>query len=196
MDKLSQEFWTARYQSQNTGWDIGCISTPLKTYIDQLADKKIKILIPGAGNSYEGEYLWRQGFKNVFIVDFSPLPLASIQKRIPDFPKEQLICSNFFDLDQKFDLIIEQTFFCALDPLLRNNYAKQMHEILNQKGKLAGVLFDFPLTSQGPPFGGSLEEYQSTFSPYFNLRVLERCHNSIAPRQGRELFVILEKKGK
>ncbi|MDX1544111.1 MAG: SAM-dependent methyltransferase, partial [Christiangramia sp.] len=49
---MNSEFWSTRYRDNRTGWDIGYISTPLKEYIDQLEDKELKILIPGAGNSY------------------------------------------------------------------------------------------------------------------------------------------------
>lgn len=33
---LSEEFWDRRYQTNDLGWDIGAVSRPLKTYIDQL----------------------------------------------------------------------------------------------------------------------------------------------------------------
>ena len=49
--KEEQSYWTKRYQEESTGWDIGYPSTPLKEYIDQLEDKSISILIPGAGNA-------------------------------------------------------------------------------------------------------------------------------------------------
>ena len=61
-------YWEERYQKQDTGWDIGTISTPLKEYIDQLTDKKCRILLPGAGNGYEFDYLIHKGFTNVFVV--------------------------------------------------------------------------------------------------------------------------------
>jgi len=35
-DKSEENYWTQRYQEDNTGWDIGHPSTPLKEYIDQL----------------------------------------------------------------------------------------------------------------------------------------------------------------
>jgi hypothetical protein len=57
------------------------VSTPLKTYIEQLDNKDLKILIPGAGNSYEAEFLFRLGFKNVFVLDFAEAPLQNIKKR-------------------------------------------------------------------------------------------------------------------
>ena len=69
-----------------------------------------------------------------------------------------------------------------------------MYSLLEEKGKLIGLFFDFKLTEEGPPFGGSLNEYLKLFSTHFNIKTLERCHNSIKPRFGRELFFIFEKK--
>jgi thiopurine S-methyltransferase len=68
-----------------------------------------------------------------------------------------------------------------------------MPKLLKENGKLAGLLFNFPLTQEGPPFGGSKEEYLRLFEPNFNVKVMEPCHNSIKPREGRELFFILQK---
>lgn len=91
-------------------------------------------------------------------------------------------------------MIIEQTFFCALNPSLRNKYAKKMNELLHPKGKIIGLLFQFPLTEDGPPFGGSENEYVKLFSNNFKIKTLETAYNSIKPREGRELFFIFEKK--
>lgn len=193
MNKFDKNFWEERYRNNKTGWNIGYISTPIKTYIDQLTNKDIKILIPGAGNSYEAEYLWNNGFKNTFVVDIAKQPLINLKNRVPDFPENQLIHEDFFNVTDDFDLIIEQTFFCALDPILRKNYASKMYELLKENGKIAGLLFDFELTNDGPPFGGSKDEYLVYFSNLFNIIVLERAYNSIEPRMNRELFFIFEK---
>jgi hypothetical protein len=95
---------------------------------------------------------------------------------------------------QKFDLILEQTFFCAIPPSMRVDYVSKMNDVLHSKGKIAGLLFDFPLTQEGPPYGGSKEEYLSLFSEKFTIKTIERAHNSIKPRQNKELFFIFEKK--
>ena len=58
-------YWEERYQNNEIGWDVGAITTPLKDYIDQITDKSIRILIPGAGNGYEFDYLIKKGFFNV-----------------------------------------------------------------------------------------------------------------------------------
>ena len=191
---LSEAFWNEKYESNNTGWDIGSVSNPLKSYIDQLTNTNLKILIPGAGNAYEAEYLWHNGFKNVFVIDLSEKALQNLNQRIPYFPKAQMILGNFFDLKMSFDLILEQTFFCAINPSLRNNYVSKMHDLLKQNGKLTGVLFNDNLNSDRPPFGGSKLEYEAYFNPYFELEIIEPCYNSIESREGRELFIKFIKK--
>lgn len=191
---MNREFWSSRYKENNTGWDIGHISTPLKEYIDQLQDKDLKILIPGAGNSYEAEYLFKNGFKNTWICDIAKEPFENLKERLPQFPENQILNSDFFKLNDQFDLILEQTFFCALPVDLRPEYARKSSELLKPEAKLCGLLFDFPLSLDGPPFGGNKEEYLTYFSPYFRINIFERCYNSIKPRQGKELFFNFSKK--
>jgi thiopurine S-methyltransferase len=191
---FSSEFWSLRYEQNQTGWDIGEISRPLKAYIDQLENKDLKILIPGAGNAYEAEYLFQQGFKNVYVADISKKPLKNLKSRVPDFPEKHLLNIDFFEIEDCFDLILEQTFFCALPFDSRTDYAKKSAELLKDNGLLSGLLFNFPLTENGPPFGGSKEEYLTYFSPYFKIEILETCYNSIKPRQGNELFFKFRKK--
>ncbi|MEO2062018.1 MAG: SAM-dependent methyltransferase [Christiangramia sp.] len=190
----NKNFWEKRYEENRTGWDIGEISTPLKNYIDQLQDQDLKILIPGGGNSYEAEYLFQNGFKNVHVVDIASQPLQNLKNRVPDFPESQLHHENFFSHQENYDLILEQTFFCALQPKIRASYAEKVSELLEENGKIAGILFNFEFTNDGPPFGGSKDEYLTYFSPYFKIDIFEECYNSIPPRQGKELFFKFSKK--
>lgn len=189
---MNKNYWEDRYSTDQIGWNIGYISTPLKTYFDQIENKQLKILIPGAGNSFESEYLWNNGFKNVYVLDFAQQPLDNFKRRVPDFPTNQLLNADFFELDDDFDLIIEQTFFCAQNPNLRDEYVTKMHQCLKPKGKLVGLFFDFELTESGPPFGGSAAEYKSLFKNKFEIKTLEPSINSIKEREGKELFFIFE----
>jgi methyl halide transferase len=115
-NQITETYWSNRYNNQNIGWDIGYPSTPLKEYIDQLKDKTICILIPGAGNAYEAEYLIEKGFTNIYVMDISKIPLDNFRKRNPNFPEERLIESDFFEHTGSYDLILEQTFFCSFEP--------------------------------------------------------------------------------
>jgi thiopurine S-methyltransferase len=188
-----QEFWTQRYATEQTGWDMGQASPPLTAFLQQWKNKEAQILIPGAGNAHEALWLHKQGFKNVHVLDVAKQPLENLKARCPDFPKNHLHQANFFEFSGQFDLIIEQTFYCAINPTLRDSYVHKVHQLLKSHGQLYGVLFTFPLSESGPPFGGSQAEYKKRFSDYFRILKLEPCYNSIVPRQGKEAFVRLLK---
>lgn len=189
-EPLNEQYWNERYRNGYTGWDIGQASRPLKEYIDQLADKHIRILIPGCGNGYEAEYLHEKGFKNVTVADISLEAVTLLRKRLPE--EIQIVHQDFFKLHQTFDLILEQTFFCAIHPSLRKAYVEKMYALLAPGGTLAGVWFNRTFEG-GPPFGGNLEEYLNLFSGTFDIQVATECYNSIPPRAGTEVFIILKK---
>lgn len=196
MTTFDASYWNNRYKTKDDGWDIGAITPPLKAYIDQLTNKAISILIPGAGNAYEAEYLLNKGFTNVYVCDFAPEPIKRFMERVPGFPGKNILMADFFEVaDVTYDLILEQTFFCAIDPQMRNRYFAQMHRLLKPKGHLAGVLFNCVFDKEGPPFGGDREEYVKYISGKFIIKTLEPCYNSITPRAGRELFMNLQKTG-
>ncbi|TXI85626.1 MAG: methyltransferase domain-containing protein [Crocinitomicaceae bacterium] len=187
-DFLSPDYWSQRYENQQHGWDLGQISPPIKAYIDQLTDKNLKILIPGCGSGHEGSYLWEKGFKQVHVLDFSKHPLDLFKQNHPDFPTNQIHCEDFFQHSETYDLIIEQTLFCAIDPSLRRNYAEKAATLLKPGGKLVGLLFNRTFDA-GPPFGGNQAEYEHYFSSHFSVTGFEDCYNSITPRSGSELFI-------
>lgn len=192
MTDLDANYWENRYQTQEIGWDIGYPSTPLVEYFNQLTDRDLKILIPGSGHSYEAEYLCDLGFKNVHVLDFSETAFDNFKLRCPDFPEENMHFGDFFEHEGQYDLIIEQTFFCALDKSLRPAYVEKMKSLLKPGGKLVGLLFNAPLNEDHPPHGGSTLEYLGHFQPHFESVYMKPCYNSIEPRMGRELFVIFQ----
>lgn len=188
---LDENYWTDRYKLGKTGWDIGFPSPPILQYLDQIENKDIEILIPGAGNAYEVEYAFKNGFQNIHLLDFSSEPIQRFKSEKPEFPEDQIFLADFFDHQGQYDLIIEQTFFCALDPKLRPIYSSKMKSLLKPGGKLVGVLFDRNFDFEGPPFGGRKEEYLNYFDPYLEIKTFSPCYNSIAERAGYEIFMIL-----
>jgi thiopurine S-methyltransferase len=188
---LTAQYWEERYLHGYTGWDIGHVSGGMKQIIDQLPDKTEKILVPGAGNGFEVAYLWQQGFTNVFLLDWAQSPLDNFAKKNPDFPKDHLLRQDFFMLDIKFNLVLEQTFFCALHPSQRNDYVQKMHEILLPDGRIQGLLFSVPMYDNRPPYGGSIGEYQNLFSPLFEVKKMQPCTFSEPDRMGMEAEIEL-----
>lgn len=191
---LRKNYWKNRYKNKNTTWDIGYPSPAIITYAKQLTNKQLKILIPGCGNSYEAEYLHHNGFTNLYVLDIAKEPLQNFLKRCPTFPSKNLINEDFFTHNSTYDLILEQTFFCSLLPELRKKYVLKMHNLLKEKGKLAGLLFNKTFDKKGPPFGGDILQYKELFNTNFTIKSLKKCYNSIKPRQENELFFIFEKK--
>lgn len=192
--KLDATYWENRYLENTSRWDLGEVSPPIKVLVDSLKDTSLRILIPGGGNSWEAEYLHRKGFTNVLVVDIASSPLKNLADRVPDFPKDHIIQEDFFDLSGSFDLIIEQTFFCAIHPTLRKDYVEKVHQLLRKMGKLSGLLFDAPLNEDRPPFGGNQKQYTVLFSPFFEINRIEKTKKSIESRSGRELFFEMTKK--
>jgi methyl halide transferase len=138
--------------------------------------------------------LHAQGYADVTLLDIAAAPLLRFHQTHPDFPKARLLQGDFFLHQGQYDLILEQTFFCAIHPSLRKAYVEKMHTLLKPGGTLAGLLFGVEMSTEGPPFGGSKAEYEALFSPSFILHKLEACYNSIPPRSGKELFMRIERK--
>lgn len=189
---LNETYWTERYLNNQTGWDIGYPSPAIVEYFNQMVNKDAKILFPGGGNGYEAQALFNMGFTHVYLLDLAYPPLKKFAKINPTFPKDQLIHTNFFEHNGQYDYIVEQTFFCAISPNSRQSYVDHMNKLLKPKGKLIGLLFNTPLNSDHPPFGGEKTVYQKLFSPKFEILKMDKCENSIQPRQGNELFIELQ----
>lgn len=194
MQELNAAYWNERYLHHDTPWDIGAVSPPIQAYIDQLSDRSLKILIPGAGRAHEAAYLKQQGFEQVWVCDWAEAAFVDFRAQAPDFPRSHQLIMDFFKLDIQVDLILEQTFFCALDPAYRQNYVEKCADLLFPGGKLVGLLFASYFPFEGPPFGGNQEEYQILFGESFFIQRMEIAQNSIQPRLGNEIFIELQKK--
>lgn len=190
---INKKYWEQRYENGETGWDTGKVSPPLKVYIDQVSNKDLSILIPGCGSAYEAEYLYDNGFHNVTVIDVVGAILDEFIERCPEFPLDNVILGDFFTHEGQYDLILEQTFFSSIPPKLRAVYVEKVNNLLVKNGKMAGVLFDFE-SDIGPPYGGSIKEYEKCFNHLFNVQTLEACRNSNESWRDLEVFIILEKK--
>lgn len=186
--KLDANYWQSRYEEDNAPWDLGLISPAILEILESLENKSMQILIPGSGRGHEAVYLRQKGFHNVYLCDWAPGAFDYLLKQHPSYPKELLLIQDFFTLTQKFDLILEQTFFCALPKILRQDYARKMANLLNVDGLLTGLLFASEFEKPGPPFGGTKTEYISVLELFLEVDYMELATNSIPPRQGNELL--------
>jgi len=191
---LNKEYWNNSYLQNKTGWDIGYCSPPLQAYFRQIENKKLDILVPGAGNAYEVEFLYQAGFQQVYLLDFAEKAIKNFHEKNPYFPENQLLNEDFFHHQRQYDLIVELAFLSTFPKKHREKYVKKMHRLLKTGGKLVGVIFNHEFDFEGPPYGGTNEEYHRLFSKYFDIIYLETAHNSIKPRATRESFILLKKR--
>lgn len=193
MQDFNKQYWENLYKNDKLGWDIGYISTPIKEYIDQLTDKSLKILIPGAGNGYEAEYLYKKGFRNTCYLDYSETAIQNFKKICPNFPESNIVKKDFFEHKGNYDLIIELTFFTSIIPKKRDILAKKIFDLLKTGGKYTGVFFSHEFDCDHPPYGAVKETYIEFIKGLFTIKTFETSYNSIKPRAGRELFFIFQK---
>ena len=115
-DSLNENFWNNRYLENDTGWDLGAISPAIKKWFDTKKNKDLQILIPGAGKGHEVKYGFHNGFNNIQYLDISNRAVALFKDNCPNFPKEQILISDFFDL--KKDLFFDVGNYVHSLPLL------------------------------------------------------------------------------
>jgi SAM-dependent methyltransferase len=190
---LDENFWDAQWKSNTIGWDIGHISPPLADLISKIENKKASILIPGCGSAYEAEYIVYQGFEDITLIDISKAACDLLKEKFNETPQVKIIHGDFFQIKDRFDVIIEQTFFCAIPPQWRTKYLWKMHQILNPHGILMGLFFNRTFEA-GPPFGGDEAEYRHLFSAAFEIEAMNVAKNSIEPRKSSELQFLFRKK--
>ena len=194
------EYWENFYKSGDMGWDLGEPTPIFDNWIASETDP-LSICIFGAGNGWDAISFAEKGH-NVTAVDFAESAIKNMdayaQKRGVQI---NLIHSDLFDLDKlfthTFDVVLEYTCFCAIDPERRLDYVRITKQILRTNGKLVGIFFpiDKDLNDGGPPFGVDIDSTISLFSKYFTIDTKEIPNLSIKRRNDREVFIIFKNNG-
>ena len=195
------EYWENFYQSGDMGWDLGK-PTPIFDDWIQCQTDSLSICILGAGNGWDAINFAEKGH-NVTAVDFAESAINNMQTSAQKKGIQiNLIHSDIFDLGKlfshTFDIVLEYTCFCAINPTRRFDYVKMINKILKPNGKLVGILFpiDGDSNDDSPPFAVDLDLTISLFSKYFILDTKEIPTLSIKGRNHREVFIIFKKDGK
>jgi SAM-dependent methyltransferase len=189
------EWWDQHYRRGDTGWDIGQGAPPFARWLraGAAAAESLKVAVLGSGLGNDALLFARTGYE-VTGFDFSPSAVASAVARA----REEGVAVRFeqadiFDLPRRyrgaFDLVVEHTCFCAIDPARRAEYARVAHDILAPEGRLVGLFYVHGQPG-GPPFTTSPEEVLRLFTPHFHVHELEWAPDSVERRAGKELFVV------
>ncbi len=195
---FTPEYWEDSYQSGEMGWDLGS-STPIFNQWIKKCKEPLSICILGAGNGWDAINIANRGHF-VTAVDFAKTAVRNMKISAKENALDiDIINMNIFDLNKvytnHFDVVLEYTCFCAIDPNKRQDYLKIVHHILKFNGELVALLFpiDKHLSDGGPPFAVRLKPTIKLISKYLTLIKKEIPSLSVKPRAGREVFVIFRK---
>jgi SAM-dependent methyltransferase len=186
---LKDRDWGKYYQEENTAWDLGEPSPPFVRLFKKGVLKKGKMAVPGCGKGHEVLFFAKENFE-VTAIDFAKEALQIVQEKLQKASlKAKLLQKDFLCLDPeedgRYDYILEQTCYCAIEPVKRGNYVRAAHRLLRPHGELIGLFYDID-NADGPPFGTSRDNVLKRFSPFFKIESLEKSVFSHERRKGKE----------
>ena len=189
--------WQRHYDTDDLRWDLGEVAPPFERLWEERNIFPCKAIIPGCGRGHEAVFLAERGFQ-ITAVDYtrgavSLLDGALAAKNLPG----EVLHLNFFELDAKynnsFDLMLEHTFFCAINPDMRQEYVTTAGRILKSGALLIGLFYETG-GKDGPPFNTGKRDIEECFSEKFEIEILNKTIHSAERRQGKEWLAILKRK--
>ena len=201
-------FWAGRYKAGETGWDHGAASPGLidflNTHVRAQHAAPVRtgtILVPGCGRGHDARALAKAGF-DVTAIDVvqqaidDARRLAASEAGAQHAAPLRYEIADFFNLPPAlrgpYDWLFEHTFFCAIDPALRDRYVEIVTSLIKPGGHLLGVFYNIQ-PDTGPPFGTTREELTERFAPQFSLEY-ESVPRSYESRTGKEMLVLWKRK--
>ncbi|MEQ1518103.1 MAG: methyltransferase [Usitatibacteraceae bacterium] len=191
-DPASPEFWDVRFDAAFTPWDQGGVPKSLANYVARERTKR-KVLIPGCGAAYEVRFFAELAW-DVVAIDFSASAVAHAKRllgQLADHVRED----DFFGETlgrERFDVIYERAFMCALPKRLRAAWAARVAELIPANGRLIGLFF-FGSSEKGPPFAIARAELVALLSPHFALVEESVPTDSIAVFAGGERWQVWQR---
>lgn len=187
----TQKDWQKHYDDDDLRWDLGETAPPFVRWWGGRPREAWRVLVPGCGRGHEVVFLASRGYQ-VTAVDFAPGAIQRLARGLDAAGHgAELLNQDFFALDaghdSRYDLLLEQTFFCAIQPENRPRYARLAHRVLKPGGRLVGLFYETG-EAGGPPFNTTREDILEHFSGRFEIRVLEKTAHSAASRRGKEWF--------
>ncbi|MBN1448266.1 MAG: methyltransferase domain-containing protein [Bacteroidetes bacterium] len=212
-DLQRPEYWDAAYAEERDNWDMG---TPTPVFVDlltrmgmnfqPLGDRDYsalgctpRVLLPCSGRGYDALLFAGYGWE-VTAVDFAEHPLRWLRTEAAHagLPVE-ILQEDMFTLSrshpQQFDLLVEYTCVCAIDPVRHAEFVALACEVLRPGGTVMALLFPVDGRPGGPPFSIDVEDFKRQMAPYFDLRHESTPSTSVKPRRGRERLLLWTRRG-
>ena len=192
-DPATPAFWDVRFNADFMPWDQGAVPQCLADYVERHPAPQ-QVLIPGCGSAYEARLLLRANWP-VTAIDFSPAAVAHARKLLGPMGAN-IREADFFGhelAEERFAVIYERAFLCALPIRLRPAWAERVSQLLLPGGHLVGFFY-FDKTEKGPPFGIDAETLNSLLWKDFELIEERDPTDSIAVFAGKEKWQVWQRR--
>jgi SAM-dependent methyltransferase len=186
LDPTQPDFWSQRYVSERTPWQLDGVPKRLSKFIRSLRPGG-NVLIPGCGQDYRTIDAFHGAGHRVTAIDFSPIAVDATKKALPAVA-DGIILGDFFTYNFEavpFDLVYERTFLCSLPPRLWKHYATRVAELLCPRGIFAGF-FLYGKESDPPPYPLNESKATEILAGRFNLKKSEPVSDSLSIFAGQE----------
>ena len=161
-------FWEGLYVEGGDRWEIGRPAPPLVARLGAGDLAPGRAVVPGCGRGHEVLHLAELGW-DVTGVDFAAPPIAAAR----DASARRGLGASFEQLDWfaaadrpgwagAFDLVLEHTCFCAIDPGRRADYVDVVASLLRPGGRFVGLIWACGRDG-GPPFHADPDETAALF---------------------------------
>jgi SAM-dependent methyltransferase len=204
-------YWDSAYREERDGWDMG---TPTPVFVDLLTrldmdfrslgavdyarlGRPPRVLIPCSGRGYDALLFAGRGWE-VTAVDFAAEPLSWLRREaahagLPITILQEDMFSMVRSHPAQYDLIVEYTCVCAIEPDRRQEFLSFAHAVLRPGGVLLALLFPVDGRPGGPPFSIDVDGFTRDAAAHFTLVHDEVPATSVKPRLGKERLLLWRK---
>jgi len=190
-------YWQAIYESGTTGWDLGREAPAWSKLLSMHDIGRGRLVMLGCGRGHDAVWFAQQGF-DVTAVDFAKSAVEATRENAARRGVQLTgLEADLFHLSSAeqgtFDVLVEHTCFCAIEPSRRREFARVAAELVKPGGHIVGLLF-WQTPPGGPPFATSPDEVRALFGDAFDILRIEDNPVSVERRAGREGWVVLRRK--
>ena len=192
--------WKGAWREGRTPWDAGQSPPALRDLLARELVPAGRILVPGCGTGYDLASLARAD-REVIGLDLSKEARDAFLATHGDLPGPvRYEVTNFFtyEIEGGVDFVWDYTFFCALDPDQRSDWAEVIARLLKPNALLATLLFPFedPISDrEGPPWPINTELVRGFLGSRFDEVEVKPVEQSHPGREGRERLALWRRRG-
>lgn len=179
-------FWEHLYRDDAAGWELGRATPPLASYFAKYSPRGSRVLVVGCGRGHEARMLAGHGAQ-VVAIDLAERAITAARGLDAGTGVAYRVHDLFVPLAERFDMVVEHTCFCAIEPARRDEYVERVADALVDGGALVGLFFDHGRPG-GPPYTTDADELTRRFTRRFHVASLVRAEDSVLVRAGQELL--------